>query len=349
MYDLYDRILGCIITAGMGDAIGAPSEAMSRQEILAKYGRITGFVDGSTNLVAWGNRIAEVTDDTSQMYEMIRAVIATDGELTPQAAGQALIEWSERYPRYYPRNAGPTTRRVIERLKNGEDPAVIGRSGGMYEQGTSNGAIMRIAGAGLCNPGDLEGAITTAVAMTECSHATQIALSAACAIACGIAQAMTEKNDLHTILKACIYGAKRGEQIGLSTARIAAGARVLPRVLRAIELAYQADDLEQAEILLNDELGSDSSATTACCALAIGLFAASDGDSVNTLIGAANVGGDTDTIGCVAGMLAGARNGYSALPQDWRATFEAANPDMDFVWAAKELTRIAQRRAQAKN
>ena len=50
MYSLYDRVLGCLVTAGMGDGIGAPTEAMSRQEILEKYGRITGFVDGSTNL-----------------------------------------------------------------------------------------------------------------------------------------------------------------------------------------------------------------------------------------------------------------------------------------------------------
>lgn len=43
MYSLYDRVLGCLVTAGMGDGIGAPTEAMSRQEILEKYGRITGL------------------------------------------------------------------------------------------------------------------------------------------------------------------------------------------------------------------------------------------------------------------------------------------------------------------
>ena len=149
MYSLYDRVLGCLVTAGMGDGIGAPTEAMSRQEILEKYGRITGFVDGSTNLVAWGNRTAEITDDTSQMYEMVKAVIRCGGELTAQEAGQALVRWSENYPRYFPRNAGPTTRNVIERLKAGEDPCAVGRTGGRYELGTSNGAIMRIAGAGL--------------------------------------------------------------------------------------------------------------------------------------------------------------------------------------------------------
>ena len=36
---------------------------------------------------------------------------------------------------------------------------------------------------------------------------------------------------------------------------------------------------EEAEVLLNDELGTDSSAIAQTCALAIGLFVAADGDS----------------------------------------------------------------------
>ena len=37
MYDVKDRIKGCFYAAGMGDAMGAPSEAMSKQEILEAY------------------------------------------------------------------------------------------------------------------------------------------------------------------------------------------------------------------------------------------------------------------------------------------------------------------------
>lgn len=344
---LYDRILGCLVTAGIGDGMGAPTEAMSRWEIQEKYGRITGFVDGSTNLIALGNRPAEITDDTSQMYEMVKEVIRTGGRLTAADAGAALVRWSESWPRYYPRNAGPTTRNVIELLKAGQDPRAVGRLGGRYEQGTSNGAVMRVAGAGLCNPGDLPGAVKTAIAMTECSHGTQIAFSAACAIACGIAQALTEACDLHSIIRACVFGARQGEEIGLQTARRAAGARVLPMILRAVTLAYQAQGMQQAEELLCDEMGTDSAAIAQTCALAVGLFVAADGDSVKTVLGAANLGGDTDTIACVAGMLAGARNGYKALPPDWRSAFEAANPQLDLAWAAGELTRIAGEKAAA--
>ena len=54
MYELRDRILGCLTTAGMGDGIGAPSEAMSYHEIKEKYGderrtEIT-YADGDVNI-----------------------------------------------------------------------------------------------------------------------------------------------------------------------------------------------------------------------------------------------------------------------------------------------------------
>jgi len=346
MYSLYDRILGCMVTAGMGDAVGAPTEAMSYQEILAKYGRIEGFVDGSDNLIALGNKIGEITDDTSQMYEMILAVIRSRGNLSVHDAGNALLEWSRNWPRYYPRNAGPTARNVIAGLREGKDPSALGRAGGRYQQGTSNGAAMRIAGAGLCNAGNLEGAVRTAIAMTECSHATQIAYSAACAVACAIAEAVTENASIHSILKAAIFGARRGEEIGLKTARIAAGARFLPMLMKAIKIGYESENQCQAEQSLNDAMGIDSAAIQPAVAISIGLFVAADGDSINTILGGANIGGDTDTIACIAGMVAGAYNGYAALPREWTEVFLEANPGLNFTWAAEQLTIISTERKE---
>ena len=49
---LYDRILGSLLTAGVGDALGAPSEAFSPAEIKAQFGRITKFEDPSTNCIS---------------------------------------------------------------------------------------------------------------------------------------------------------------------------------------------------------------------------------------------------------------------------------------------------------
>ena len=80
--------------------------------------------------------------------------------------------------------------------------------------------------------------------------------------------------------------------------------------------------------------------------IAVGLFAANDGDPLATIKAAANIGGDTDTFACIAGMIAGAYRGFHVLPADWYVQFKEANPMLDFEWAAKELTEIAQIRAK---
>ena len=188
-YDLYDRVLGSLMTAGIGDALGAPAEGFSRQEIADTFGRIVKFEDASHNAISPDNLVGEVTDDTSQMIEMAKAVIRAGGNLTVDGAGQALLNWSRNWPKYYPRNAGGTTKHVILALERGEDPVRIGKLGKLPYRGATNGAVMRVAAAGLIHPGDLDGACRTAITMTVPSHGTQHGFGGACAVACAIAGA----------------------------------------------------------------------------------------------------------------------------------------------------------------
>lgn len=344
-YDLEDRILGCFVTAALGDAVGAPTEGLSRHEIVEDFGgRIEEMLDAGDNLYAFGNMKGEVTDDGSQMYVFAQAVVEARGEITVQQAADAIVTWADNYPRYYPRNAGPTTKYVVDELKSGKDPYEVGRTGKIYGRGVSNGATMRIAAAGLCNPGDLEGAIRTAITMTTPSHCTQHAFSCACAIACGIAEGITENATVHSILKACIYGAKRGEEIGLREARIASGARFLPKLMKAIECALLSESLSEAEREIEAYVGNDGDCRIGTAA-AVGLFLATGGSPIDTILGAANLGGDTDTIGCIAGMLAGAYAGFKALPDDWVAIFKDANPTLDFETLSQQMTKVAQSRS----
>ena len=347
-YNLYDRILGSLTLAGIGDAIGAPSEAMSRDEIHRKYGgRITTFLDGSDNPYALGNAVGEVTDDASQMYEMAQAIIRTRGELTVEAAAEAILNWSKNFPRYYPRNAGPTTRHVITELLAGKDPVEIGMTGCEYNRGVSNGAAMRVAGAGLAHPGCWERAAQTAITSCRPSHGTQHAFAGACAIACGISEALTEGAQISEILRACLFGAETGQRRGEETARRACGVSTREQILRAIRIGYDCGSMEQAEQALEQTIGNDGSMQTSV-AVAIGLFLAADGDPMKTVLGGANIGGDTDTIACIAGSLAGAYAGYAAVPEEWRRLFEEVNPQLRFRETARELEKIASSKGDSR-
>lgn len=339
-YSLKDHVLGCLYAAGIGDAMGAPSEAFSRQEIKEKFnGGIRTFHGPGENMYVQGNIAGEVTDDTTQMYEMAKAILQAKGQLSVEDAARALVGWSKHYPKYYPRNAGTTTRYVIEELKNGLDPTEVGKTGGIYGRGTSNGAAMRIAGAGLRHPKDMDGAMETAITMTKPSHGTQHAYAGACAIACGIAKAMSEDADVFSVLKACLYGAKKGEERGCQEARIAAGEAILPKIMRAVHVALTTDTMEDTLTQLDAYVGNDGSIQSSV-ASAIGIFLAVEGDIEQTVLYGANLGGDTDTIGCIAGMLSGAYSGFNSIRKDWIDIFKKANPELDFDGLTDTFLRL---------
>ncbi len=76
---------------------------------------------------------------------------------------------------------------------------------------------------------------------------------------------------------------------------------------------------------------------------AFGLFAAYDGDALGSIIGAVNVGYDTDTIATMSGALSGALRGAKAFPEHFLPTLEKAN-QLEIEKLAQDLTRIAQGR-----
>ena len=67
-------------------------------------------------------------------------------------------------------------------------------------------------------------------------------------------------------------------------------------------------------------------------------------DFPDTVLTAVNCGGDTDTIGAMAGALAGASYGFSSIPTAWLEPLENGEKGRDYVAAlAEELARIKAR------
>lgn len=344
-YNLHDRILGSLVCAGMGDGMGAPTEAMSRLEIINHFGGyVDGFADPTDNPLVVGNVVAEVTDDASQMFEVAKAVIKCDGNITVQATADALVKWSVSYPKYYPRNAGPTTSKVIEELKQGGDPETLGLLGcGYYGRGFSNGVAMRIAAVGLAHPGDLNAAVNSAITSAIPTHGTQHAYSGAAAMACAIAEAMTENSTVDSVIKAALYGCEKGEEIGRKKTRPSYGPYCMPLLLRSLDIVEGVDDIEKAMILMEENIGCGGDIQPSL-AVVLGIFKAAKGDWKKCLWMAANIGGDTDTFACMVGMIAGAFCGFDAIDPKMYAQFKTANPALDFESVANELTAVIEKK-----
>ena len=198
---------------------------------------------------------------------------------------------------------------------------------------TSNGAAMRVVAVGLIHPGDLDEAVKP-------SHGTQYVFAGVAAIACGIAEALKEEADVISVVKVCIYGAKKGYEIGINEARIAAGTDLLPKIVKSIDIAFSTSEMAGTLHQLDLYVGNDGSIQNSVAA-AIGIFLATKGNPKETVIYGANLGGDTDTIACIAGMLSGALSGLSSIDKQWKEVFTSANPSIDFSVIGEELYRIA--------
>ena len=321
---LYDRVLGSLASACIGDALGAPAEQRSPAEIEQLWGGwLREFhAPPADSPYAAGRRAAQITDDASQMIALIDTYLAEPVALTARGVGNMLLRWSES--EYYPRFAGPSTLRAVEGLRAGGDPETLGAAGRLATDGTSNGAAMRVAPAGLRHPGDIDAAVADTLTCCRPSHLTNIGVSGAAAVAAAVSAAVVPGATMLEVIAAARYGAREGYRLGTAHGRDVAGPSVERRIELAVSAALAADDFPGAVRAITDVTGSGLSISEAVPA-AFGILVAADGDPFLTCVGGANAGDDTDTVACIAGSIAGALRGFSAVPRHLYDELEAVN------------------------
>ncbi|WP_338815415.1 ADP-ribosylglycohydrolase family protein [Bernardetia sp. Wsw4-3y2] len=98
-------------------------------------------------------------------------------------------------------------------------------------------------------------------------------------------------------------------------------------ILQQVKEAIKLNDKETDPCEYTGEgwIAEESLATGLLCFL---LF---PNDSVKALIRAVNTKGDSDSIACVTGALAGARNGISSFPSNWVERIEYQKELNDYI------------------
>lgn len=334
---LYDKVLGSLYGVALGDAMGMPGELWPRARVLAHFGKIDRFLPGPDgHFVVDGFVAGQVTDDTQQAIMLAEAIVAEDGDVIPETVAKHLVAWADRIGASEGNFLGPSSARAIDKLRNG---------GSLWETGLTgetNGAAMRIAPVGLVSRLDeLEDLVDRVEASAAMSHRTDVAISGASAIAAAIAAAVeadpADPAAIDAVVAASLAGARAGAMRGVRV--------VAPSIARRIELAVSvvraATDDDAALAELYDVVGA-SVATTDTVPAAIGLFVLAGGDPYRSALLAANLGGDTDTIGAVVGGITGAFTGITGIPQSLRAHLDAVN-DLPFESLATALAEFRSR------
>jgi ADP-ribosylglycohydrolase len=304
-----DAFVGCILGLGIGDALGFPAEFRRRGQILGSFGD-----SGLTDFVAlhdprWPARPLIIgkqhppgtfSDDTQMSLAVAEALlVAGTSGLDPlmEAMTASFVAWSTREDN--DRAPGYACMTGCARLAEGAP----WRTAGVADS-KGCGSAMRVAPIGLYFHRDRARLLAAARASSVLTHRHDAGIEGAAAAALLVALALE-----HTGPRA-MYDAVMAECAPRS-ADFATCLAKLPALV----------DADPAVALSSAGLG-DSWVAEEAVASALYCFWRSPDDFAQVVLTAANTDGDSDSIACIAGSIAGARVGASGIPERWRKGVE---------------------------
>ena len=333
----FSRAYGALAGLALGDALGMPTQAMSPEQIRAVYGTITGLVDADASQpYAPGMPAGSVTDDTEQALLVASLLVRGRGTSSGRVAldagefAHALLAWEDSMiERGSLDLLGPSTKAALERVRAGEDPLTVGGAG------TTNGAAMRVTPIGIAmSTADPEAFADAVWSTCQVTHATRqgfhSAALVAAAVSMGIDAARSTTPDLRSLLWKALTFVDSLPERGAWTPD--------PDVVAATRRAMQlvANPASSSLECLVEQVGT-SVASAQAIPMAFALLARDP--SPQALLDAANIGGDTDTIGAIAGAILGAVLGFEVFVGRGLAQVELAS-HLDLPSVALELLEL---------
>lgn len=279
-----EKAMGTLLGLACGDALGRPVEFMSPAAIEREHGTVREMLGYGTH----GQPAGTITDDTEMALCIARSLDERE-RFDPEDVARRFVEWYDGGPF----DIGVMTASAIRLLEQGlawdeAGQRVRERS---HEGGNAgNGSVMRCAPHAVAYADDPEALDRASRQSSQITHADP-----RCTAGCAV-------------LNATIAGLLDGEADPLDGALSTASP--IPVEL-ADALAAVPDDVAPADLQ-----NSGYAVTTLQAGLYHGLTAES---AEAAIVDAVAMGGDTDTIGAVAGAVAGARFGVEALPDRWLA------------------------------
>lgn len=295
------RLAGAALGTMIGDALGMPVEGWPAERIQARHGRLSSFVAGRLPAGSY-------TDDSQMMIAILETLAQGRGLDTGYLAGRFVAHF-EPWRGYGGRIAG-----VMRRLAAGLPWSQAGTDS------YGNGGAMRVGVLGAAMAQDPAALESAALAQCRITHQHPQALAGALAQAWGVALAYRWGERGSRPPQAQVVEELAAKVQGLDS-HTAARLRAMPRL--------PWGDEPQAALRLRQAYACDVRACEAVPA-ALGAFLAAK-SAEQAVVLAVSLGGDTDTIGAMAGALAGAYWGLEAWPAPWLAGLENTNRGRDYV------------------
>ena len=346
---LYDKVLGCLYGGAVGDAMGAPAEGRMPDEIVARYGAITDFVENWDGPSDIGKGDGRYTDDTHMVQLLARCYIEADDHLDAYDFARRIVPliadediWVAergRKMKLVDRLFYPEKWLLMRlRLANAEP-----RQGGIGNM-VNCGAAMYAAPVGIINAGDPHNAYREAVDIFS-AHQQSFGLEAAAVMAAAVAEAFAPEASVDSIVHTCLSLAKEGTrdaiQAVVEAARQIDDWRSAIEPLRAAMRPYDTaaeSKQDRGKPGTNYNLPSRKHSIEEV-PLALGFLVVTGGDYAGSIVGGTNYGRDNDSIAGMAGAIAGALHGAAAIRPDWISRINSANR-IDLAPLARDLAAL---------
>lgn len=292
MQPIHKNTEACFLGLAIGDALGVPVEFRKRDYLRDSP------VTTMTGYGVWNQPPGTWSDDSSLTFCTAESLL-TGYDLNDM--GRRFVRWfNEGYWGAHHKlfDIGNTTQAALNRIFYGEDP----RYSGDYEHTSNgNGSLMRIMPAALyfskLNNNEL---FTVMQAISGITHAHVRSVLSCFIYACLVREIVNGKDKTEAWRHA----------IQNSTAFINAGGynpeeiKLFDRLLQNDVTLLEENDIHASGYVLHTLEAS------------IWTFLKTD-TYTDAVLKAVNLGGDTDTTGCVTGALAGLYYGLEAIPAEW--------------------------------
>ena len=318
------RALACLKALASGDATGKQTETLSHAEVHHWYPEgISGFQGQPGTIIPRykGNqkhewRIGETTDDTEQTLGVAQVLVSTR-EPSHTDFGRQLLKCRK--------SLHPGVKSLWTLHESG-DPSRVAFDG------DGCGAAMRAAPVGiLYSPNRIEELIRVVRESSIPTHGGQLAICAAAAVA-GAVSAAIEGWAPKDVMEFAIQAATRAEVFTPPLKD-----KATPTMADAIWRMY--NDLSTDETLMASNLADtyfpDSPQTKVPLAINLAILTES---SERTILLAANIGGDSDSVASIGGAIAGALR-PDKVNDDWSDVVQSVNQEA-LVGIAEALVKL---------
>lgn len=288
-----ENIESCFVGLAIGDALGVPVEFSSRGSL--KLNPVTTM----TGYGCWNQPLGTWSDDSSLAFCLAEG-LAFDG-YNLNGIGDRFVRWMKNgywgaHHKVF--DIGGTTRLALLRINGGENPLY---SGEMDEDSNGNGSLMRIIPASIYfakEPDDL-----LMERMREVSG-------------------MTHRHFRSVF--SCFVFSKLVSLLLRGMDKMDAYLQSMEEIKNYVQTTnFNPDEIQRFQRLLSGSLIDESEDQIRSSGYVLHTLEASIWCFLQTdnyreaVLKAVNLGGDTDTTGCVTGAMAGLYYGKDDIPPDW--------------------------------